>query len=279
MKYKLRWTTSRKTFLLWAIVLTLAWAVRSVEIYVRKQQTQIALSWDLAYTRKLDSLNQLEMEKLLKPFNPNYFTAYRAYVLDLSDSAFSRLQRFRARDKYVNTAEEFQRVTQVDSQWLAANRRWFVFPQWVQNSNSGWANSKTPLTVRMLGDLNQVTVEDLQEIRGIGPALSKRIVDYRTRLGGFVDFVQLEEVYGLKPEVIANLKKQTRLTDPKVAKIAINQVGLRELIKHPYFDYSCAKELLVKRTMEGKLLNVENLDGICAFSANKLKIIGLYLEF
>lgn len=60
-------------------------------------------------------------------------------------------------------------------------------------------------------DLNLATSEELQKVRGIGPAYSERIVKYRDILGGFSDTTQLKEVYGLKKETIVELLKHYKI--------------------------------------------------------------------
>ena len=63
-------------------------------------------------------------------------------------------------------------------------------------------------------DLNAATPEDFKKISGIGEVLSKRIVAYRKRLGGFVLEEQLDEVYDLKLEVLKRLKQCCSLISP-----------------------------------------------------------------
>jgi comEA protein len=58
--------------------------------------------------------------------------------------------------------------------------------------------------------LNQATVEDLQGLPGVGPALSERIVQYRTEHGPFSSVDQLAEVKGVGQAKLA--KFRNRLT-------------------------------------------------------------------
>jgi competence protein ComEA len=55
--------------------------------------------------------------------------------------------------------------------------------------------------------LGQATLEQLDGLDGIGPTLAKRIVEYRTRHGGFHSLEQLQEVDGIGPKRFAALKK------------------------------------------------------------------------
>lgn len=56
--------------------------------------------------------------------------------------------------------------------------------------------------------LNQATAEELQSLPGVGPALSERIVVYRTENGPFKSVDQLTEVKGVGQAKLAKFKKQ-----------------------------------------------------------------------
>ena len=56
--------------------------------------------------------------------------------------------------------------------------------------------------------LNQATAEQLQALPGVGPALSERIVVYRTEHGPFSSVDQLTEVKGVGQAKLAKFKKQ-----------------------------------------------------------------------
>ena len=98
--------------------------------------------------------------------------------------------------------------------------------------------------------INDATPEILQSIRGIGPALSDRIVKYRDLIGGFHDTTQLYEVYGLPDEVIHKLSQVSIFSD-SLAMININTDSLKLLIKHPYIDYRLAKMIVNYRRVHG----------------------------
>ena len=55
-------------------------------------------------------------------------------------------------------------------------------------------------------ELNRARAADLKLIRGIGPVLAKRIVDYRKDHGPFKKVEDLEKVAGLGPEKVAKIK-------------------------------------------------------------------------
>ncbi len=81
----------------------------------------------------LDSLknNAAKEAPKLFPFNPNYITDYKRYTLGMSSLEVDRLLAYRATDRFVNSAEEFQQVTRVSDSLLAIMALYFKFPDWV----------------------------------------------------------------------------------------------------------------------------------------------------
>jgi DNA uptake protein ComE-like DNA-binding protein len=57
-------------------------------------------------------------------------------------------------------------------------------------------------------DINLATKEDLIKVYGVGEVIANRIIAQRNSLKGFVVMEQLNEVWGLSPEVIENINSQ-----------------------------------------------------------------------
>jgi len=231
---------------------------------------------------KVDSLKLEKQNYIPKiyPFNPNFITDYKGSKLGMSVAEIDRLLNFRKTNQYVNSVIEFQKVTQVSDSLLNAISPYFKFPDWV---NKGKTNNFKPFEKKMekivLLDINLAAKEDLIKIYGIGPALSDRILKLKELLGGFVSMKQMEDVWGLSPEVIENLNNYFVVTTlPKIKKIDVNNASIKELMQLPYFKYSLAKAIVTYRSMNGDL-KIEDLSNIKGFPVDKLKIIALYLEF
>jgi competence protein ComEA len=55
-------------------------------------------------------------------------------------------------------------------------------------------------------NLNTATVEQLQTIPGIGPAMAKRVVEYRTKVGKFVKIEDILNVKGIGEKMFQKMK-------------------------------------------------------------------------
>jgi len=237
----------------------------------------------LADTQDKDTLVKQYNEQPVYPFNPNFLTDYKAYKWGMSTQEYQRLVDFRKQNKYVNSAQEFQAVTQVPDAVLNKMKVYFKFPAWVNAKSKQEKfifNQKTFVEKKMVPkDINAATAEDFVAIRGIGEVLAERILKYRSSLGAFVSMEQLDEVYGLKPEVITELNEHfTLLKAPDVVKIKINEATIKELGQFPYFRYPVSRNIVAYRSMNGDL-TFEELINVKGINLEKLKIIALYLEF
>jgi len=112
------------------------------------------------------------------------------------------LQAFRAQNRYVNSAREFQQVTGVSDSLLAKIAPSFKFPDWVNNRKTTAYNYEYASSKHFpKQDINTATAEALMKIYGIGEGFSNRILKYRDKLHGFTYIDQVAEVYGLDKEV------------------------------------------------------------------------------
>ncbi len=232
-------------------------------------------------TPKIDSAPSLFLEYRPKPFNPNFISDYKGYMLGMSVAEIDRLLAFRKTGQFVNSAQEFQQVTRVSDAQLQKMQPFFKFPDWVQNrNNSVRFEKKNFLKREPLLDINTATADDLKKIYGIGDGYARRIINLREQLGSFVHTDQLNEVWGLPTAVVDAVKQKFAvLHQPKINKININKAGIKELIELPYFRYPLAKAIVMQRSMNGPYKNVEDLAKISDFPVDKIKIIALYLDF
>tara|TARA_R110002126_G_scaffold178628_7_gene327668 strand:+ start:1512 stop:2399 length:888 start_codon:yes stop_codon:yes gene_type:complete len=244
-------------------------------------------SW-MANQILIDSLkaSHLNAVPTVYPFNPNFISDAKGYRLGMSIEEIDRLLAYRKLNKYVNSAIEFQQVTLVSDSLLRSISPYFKFPDWIKNkkpatykkydNHIGFAKAEK-LVVK---DINLATPEDLIKVYGVGLVLSERIIKLREAVGGIVSMEQMNDVWGLSPEVIDKIKLSFKvMTIPIVKKIDINNASVKELSQFMYFKNGLAREIVIYRSMNGDFADIEDLTKIKGFPVEKRNIIALYLDF
>lgn len=261
------------------IILVQFFIIYIKDIEVLKDDKNVKQQW-LVYEDSLIRMNQEEIQKQkIYPFNPNFIDDFKGYKLEMSTKEIDRLLKFRANNKFVNSAEEFQKVTGVSNSWMKKYTPFFKFPDWVKNNkNNNFIKAKIEKTIDKI-DLNQANQIDLEKVYMIGEKLANRIIDQREKLGGYVSMEQLNFIWGISPEAIADLNKKYYINpSDRIKKININNSTLKEISQFPYFNFNVAKEIVTFRSMNGDI-NSNDLIKIKHFPVDKLKIIVLYLDF
>ena len=249
------------------------------------------IQW-LTMQNEIDSLKLVNSEKKyeIKLFNPNFITDYKGSVLGMSVQEIDRLHKYRAQDKYVNSAKEFQQITKVSNELLNKISPHFKFPDWVTNkSNSNYKQyskdnpnfKKFPEKKTIVAkDINIATKEELMEVYGIGEKMSEIILQEKEKFGAFASIEQLQYVWNVSPEVYQDIQKRFFVgQNPSIKKIDINNLSIKELSKFPYFDYNLARQIVIYRSANDDIKNIEDLTKIKGMPSEKIKIIALYLEF
>ena len=243
-----------------------------------------------AIPQHIDSLEVIERERRTSkifPFNPNYISDYKGEQLGMSLAEIDRLLLFRKKNRFINSAIEFQKITKVSDTLLAKMTPHFKFPEWVSKRNEqnsfkgdlrqGETNRKEKTV--STNDINKATKEDFKVIYGIGEKLSERIIKYRSKLQGFSFESQLYEIWGLKKEIIEQLFSVFKIVEkPVIIKNNINSMSFKELLKNPYIDYELCKKIFDYKEEIAEFQDISELKNIKDFPLVKYDRIVLYLS-
>jgi len=233
--------------------------------------------------QEIDSLKQSELEKNqpeISSFNPNFITDHRGYILGMTAEEIDRLHQFRAKDQWINSIEDFKKVTQISDSLLSEISPYFKFPEWVTRpkTQTDFKNNFTEKSFVQKQDLNKAAEEQLQKIYGVGEVFSKRIIEYRSKFNGFQTDEQLYDVYGLESLVVKNILKEfTVKTKPEVVKININTASASDIATLPFINFQLAKEMVDYRLLHEGFKNMEELKKVKNFPIQKFDRFILYL--
>lgn len=239
----------------------------------------------LAVQKELDSIRTLLMESnqpKIYPFNPNFITDFKGYKLGMSSEEIDRLLDYRKQNKWINSKEDFKKVTKVSDSLLNQISSYFKFPDWVTNSKPRNKNKSQGFKEKKYDqkiDLNLATQQELKKVNGIGDIYSKRIIDYRNKLGAYTNDIQLNDIYGLDYQVINNILNEFTVKTPKeIIKMNLNKVTASDIATIPGISFELAKKIWEYRILNERIYNFSELGKIEGLTERKLQGIQLYLK-
>lgn len=262
----------------------------AIDFTTEKERSADEKQW-LSLQSKIDALKakKKEHKDTIYPFNPNYITDYKGYILGLSTKELDKIYAYRKTDSFMNSPEDFKKVTGIHDTLLARLSPYLKFsskPVYASSDKSDKQNFDKENRVIKAGkvvkalDINVALEEDLVKVYGIGPYYAKEILRRRAMLGAFVSMDQMDDFIAISPEAKAGLKKSFKVTtQPDVEKINVNTASLLQLSRFAYFNRDIARSIITERSMNGELHKIDDLLKISGFPVDKVKIIALYLEF
>jgi len=239
----------------------------------------------IAIQKELDSLRTIEIESKkpkVFPFNPNFLSDFKGYVLGMSTEEIDRLLAFRKENKWINSVNDFKKVTKVSDSLLNKISPYFKFPDWISNSKPKKNYLKKGFKEKIFRqkvDLNITTQEQLEKVNGIGKVNSKNIIDYRNKLGGFSDDIQIYQLYGLDYQVINKVLNEFTVKTPKeIVKMNFNSISASDIATIPGISFDLAKRIWEYRILNEQIESFSQLQNIEGLTKRKLQGIQLYLE-
>lgn len=221
--------------------------VRPVEPFSKKEVQQ--LDSLVALWEEGDSIARVYFR-----FNPNTASVEQLESLGIHPRISTRIRLFREKGGEFSTRNDLLKIYGFDSalytllyayidlpeqmnhERLSVDRQKHVFPT---------RGSRTPF------DLNEADTTTLEEIRGIGKVLARRIIKFREKLGGFIHLDQLYEVYGLDSVTVKTLAKACFIAPSFVPKkIDLNNVSENQFM-HPYLSRNQARAIVAFRKQHG----------------------------
>ena len=126
-------------------------------------------------------------------------------------------------------------------------------------------------------ELNTADSLDLVQLYNIGPVFARRILKYRSLLGGYVRKEQLSEVYGIDSARYNDIAPHLTVDPSRITPIDINTADIDRLKRHPYLDYYQAKAIIRLREEKGAYAGVRDILNIPIIDSETFTRIEPYL--
>lgn len=150
-----------------------------------------------------------------------------------------------------------------------------------QTNGTHLPNSQVPVSRKkkrpLIFELNTADSLDLVQLYNIGPTIARRILKYRSLLGGFVRKEQLREVYGIDSTRYNDINPHLTVDPSRVKKIDLNTADIDQLKHHPYLDYYQAKAIILLREQSGPYQQVTDILKIPIIDSETFTLIEPYL--
>ena len=227
----------------------------------------------------------------LMDFDPNLADSIELVRLGLPPYVVRNVIKYRQKGGRFRTPESFSRIYGLTEEKFEELKPYirisdsFVPKPKMRKSESpqtSWKSEKKDTFQRQfkypegtLVAVNGADTTELKKIPGIGSGISKMIVAYRERLGGFYSLEQLAEVKFVTPELL----EWFTLDEVEVRKLSINKASLEELRAHPYINYYQAKVMVEHRRKKGKITSLSQLSLYEEFTEKDLQRIFPYISF
>ena len=219
---------------------------------------------------------------VLAPFDPNLADSIELLDLGLSPYVARNVLRYREKGGRFRTPESFARI------YGLTENQFETLRPYIRISESFRQKADTSTYVRRdtfavvykypkgtLVDVGVADTTELKKIPGIGSGISKAIVGYRNRLGGFYSLEQLREVRFVTPEMMEWFK----LDSISIRPLPVNRAGLDRLRNHPYLNFYQAKVILEHRKKHGEIKSLSQLSLYEEFTEKDLKRLSAYFSF
>ncbi|MBL7894336.1 MAG: helix-hairpin-helix domain-containing protein [Bacteroidia bacterium] len=243
-----------------AIILILFIIRLSVNFFIEPKSALVAdfSKTDLSKLENLhlntDSTLTEKQETVLFVFNPNTVNKEQLIQLGFKEKTANTFLKYRSKGAIFKTKEDVKKVYGISPE-LYATIEPYIFIE-VENKNENkLASAEKPIAKKEIKviELNSADSVSLLPLPGIGGGYAKRILKYRSLLGGFYSTEQLKEVYGFSDSLYLSVKNYVKADAALVSKLNLNTENFKELNAHPYISYEETKAIFNWRRKNGAI--------------------------
>lgn len=206
----------------------------------------------------------------LVKFNPNDYSEKDWQKIGFSEKQAQVILKYRqiVGGQFTNK-DQLKKCFVINDQKYAELSPFLLLPE--KNSNAKTVSvSTTKIKQVEKKELNTATFKDIVQVTD-NASITGKLISFRNKLGGFVAWEQINDVFDITPEIIEKIKTNFDLDVSKVKKINLSTASEEELQNHIYLRRY--KQKIIQARENGK----NPKDAIPKNDA-KYKFIILYLE-
>jgi len=206
------------------------------------------------------------------PFDPNHLSVEKGLQLGLSVRQVKTIRHYIAKGGRFRKKEDLKKMYGLSAAEYDILKPYIRIATFKDSIHKSYQPEKQLIRLRV--EINSVDSAVLVQKLQLPPWLARRILKYRTLLGGFYSRTQLREVYGMETATYDAIKTFVRIDTSKIKKTDLNKATFKQLLHHPYIDYETTKKLVNARRKEHGFSNfqqVKQLTGLPDTLLNKIR--------
>ncbi|HEV2830409.1 MAG TPA: helix-hairpin-helix domain-containing protein [Hanamia sp.] len=201
-------------------------------------------------------------------FDPNTATATDWIRLGVREKTASTIQKYISKGGRFYKPEDIKKIwglSKTDVQrllpYVSIKNVAREYPQFKKKEFAKNSTSYAPKVIQKI-NVNLADTSAFIALPGIGSKLSKRIISFRDKLGGFYSVEQVAETYLLPDSTFQKIKSYLFVSNSSIKRININTASVDEMKAHPYIKYNMANAIFQYRQQHGNYVNVEQIKKI-----------------
>jgi DNA uptake protein ComE-like DNA-binding protein len=199
-------------------------------------------------------------------FDPNTLSEAGWQRLGIKDKTVATIKKYISKGGKFRKAEDLKKIWGIapqDAQRLMPYIKIQQPATVTYTTPTFTASEKKPFVRKeVVVDINDADTTAFIALPGIGSKLAQRIINFRTKLGGFYSIDQVKETFGLPDSTFTKIQKQLTYQASEIQKININTAPVDVLKAHPYIRYNLANAIVQYRTQHGAFNSITDLKKI-----------------
>lgn len=209
-------------------------------------------------------------------FDPNTVDASTLRTMGIRENIIRGLINFRKSGFTYRTTDDLRRIYAMDDATMTRIAPYVIISNTESSRNAVRSGSTSRQVIPV--DINTATIEQMDQLPGIGPGYAKRILNWRDKLGGFHHPDQVKSTYNLPDSVFEKISPYLRFDTPP-RKINVNTADARILAGHFYIGIKEAGIIVSYRDNHGPYRDATDLMKTGAINESWLQKAGPYLSF
>jgi len=241
----------------------------------RSFEQQLTVIGDSSVNRYAAVNESINEPPVLFYFDPNEVSAGDLRRLGMSNRQARTLINYRLHGGKFQQKEDLKKIYGLSAVFCERLMPYVRIKEYpvprIELAISAPLNAGTPV------NLNLADSAALEKLRGIGPVLAKRIVLYRSLLGGYCHTSQLKEVYGISDSLFLAINTRVFADTTVIRKLDLNHITESELARHPYIGRYTARGIILYRSKVQKINCLDELRVNGLIPAENLEKLKKYL--